>query len=229
MDLIKHSGPADITAPQLSLTSETSHWTSSSLDSVPLHSSSRLQTLISKLNAKFTFIWKEDFGPLSNSLVLFILSPGKMLLTMFLFQTWLGSPFLEDVWAWWLLIHWLQLQFSLCEALPSVWIGFAGQNSQACIHSCFLCNDCILDLCNVSSAMHLIWLGEHALQIVQKRTGNQFKYFFVCSMKSYKTSSPTTKLWPAKMLNEKVKRKWRDVWPSMVTYIWNLYSAFNPS
>ncbi len=77
--------------------------------------------MISKLNAKFTFIWKEDFGPLSNSPVLFLLSPGKMLLTMFLFQKWLGSPFPEDVWAWWLLMHWLQLQFTPCEALPSVW------------------------------------------------------------------------------------------------------------
>ncbi len=41
-------------------------------------------TLISKQNAKFTFIWKEDFGPLSNSPVPFLLSPGKILLKMFL-------------------------------------------------------------------------------------------------------------------------------------------------
>ncbi len=125
--------------PKSSPTSETSHWTSSSLDSVPLHSSSRLQTLISKWKAKFTFIWKEDFGPLSNSPVLFLLSPGKMLLTMFLFQKWLGSPFPEDVWAWWLLMNWLQLQFTPCEALTSVWIGFAWQYSQACGHPCCLC------------------------------------------------------------------------------------------
>ncbi len=51
-----------------------------------LHSSSRLQTLIYKWNAKCTFICKDDFGPLSNSPVIFLLSPGKMLLTMFLFQ-----------------------------------------------------------------------------------------------------------------------------------------------
>ncbi len=87
----------------------TSHWTSSSLDSVPPQSSSRLQTLISKWNGKFTFIWKEDFGPLSNSPVVFLLSQGKMFLMLFLFQKWLGSPFPEDVWAWWLLMHWLQL------------------------------------------------------------------------------------------------------------------------
>ncbi len=77
--------------PKPSLTVETSLWTSSNMDSVPCHSSSRLW--------EFTFIWKEDFGPLSNNPVLFLLSPGKMLLTMFLFQKWLSSPFPEDVWA----------------------------------------------------------------------------------------------------------------------------------
>ncbi len=73
-----------------------------------------------QMNSKCTFIWKEDFELLRNSPVLFLLSPGKMLLTMFLFQKWLGSSFPEDVWAWWLLMHWLQLQFTPCEALPSV-------------------------------------------------------------------------------------------------------------
>ncbi len=81
----------------------------------------RLQTLISKRNGKFTFIWKEDFGPLSNSPVLVLLNPGKMLLTLSLVQKWLGSPFPEDVWAWWLLMHWLQLQSTPCEALTSVY------------------------------------------------------------------------------------------------------------
>ncbi len=99
-----------------------------------LHPDSSLQKLISKWNATFTFIWKEDFGPLSNSPVLFLLSLGKM--TLFLFQKWLGSPFPEDVGAWWLLMHWLQLQFTPCEALPSVWIDFAWQYSQACGHPC---------------------------------------------------------------------------------------------
>ncbi len=84
--------------PKSSLTVETSHWTSSNMDSVPLHSSSRLWDLVSKWNAKFTFIWKEDFGPLSNSPVIFLHSPGKTLLTLSLVQKWLGSPFPEDVW-----------------------------------------------------------------------------------------------------------------------------------
>ncbi len=141
--------------PKSSLTSETSQWTSSNMDSVPLHSSSRLQTLISKWKATFIFIWKEDFGPLSNSPVLFLLSPGKMLLMMFLFQKWLGSPFPEDVWAWWLLMHWLQLQLTPCEALPSVWIGFAWQYSQACGHPCCLCRFSN-PISSFQSTLHLI-------------------------------------------------------------------------
>ncbi len=84
---------------------------------------------ISKWNARFTFIWKEDFGPLSNSPVIFLLSPAKMLLRMFRFQKWLDSPFPEDVWVWWLLMHWIQHQLTPCKALPSVWIGFAWQYS----------------------------------------------------------------------------------------------------
>ncbi len=114
--------------------------------------------LISKLNAKCNFIWKEDFGPLSNSPVLFLLSPGKMLLTMFLFQKWLGSSFPEDVWAWWLLMHWLQLQFTPCQALPSVWIGFAWQYSQACGHPCCLCTfSCPIYVLPVNFAFNKLW------------------------------------------------------------------------
>ncbi len=109
--------------PKSSQTSETSHWTSSSLDSVTLQSSSRLQTLIMTL--------------------------------MFLFQKWLGSPFPEDVWAWWLLMHWLQLQFTPCEALPNVWIGFAWQYSQACCHLCCLCTFSY-PISSFQSTLHLI-------------------------------------------------------------------------
>ncbi len=81
--------------PKSSLTVETSHWTSRNIDSVPLHSSSRLWDLDFQMKCKMYFQLKEDFGPLSNSPVIFLLSPGKMLLTMFLFQKWLGSPFLK--------------------------------------------------------------------------------------------------------------------------------------
>ncbi len=103
--------------------------------------------------SKFTFFWKEAFGPLSNSPIILFLSPGKMLLMMF--QKWLGSPFPEDIWAWWLLMHWLQLQFTPCEALPSVWIGFAWQYSQACGHPCCLCTFSY-PISSFQSTLHLI-------------------------------------------------------------------------
>ncbi len=98
---------------------------------------------------------KRNFGPLSNSPVIFLFSPGKMLLTMFLFQRWLGCPFPEDVWAWWLLMHWLQLQFTPCEALPSVWISFGWQYSQACGHPCCLCTFSY-PISSFQSTLHLI-------------------------------------------------------------------------
>ncbi len=83
------------------------------------------------------------------------LSPGKMLLTMFLFQKWLGGPFPEDAWAWWLLMHWLQLQSTPCEALPSVWISFAWQYSQACGHPWCLCTFSY-QMSSFQSTLHLI-------------------------------------------------------------------------
>ncbi len=107
-------------------------------------------TFISKWNAKITFIWKEDFGRLSNNPVIFLLSLGKMLLTMFLFQKWHGSPFPEDVWEWW-----LQLQFTPCEDLPSFWISFAWQYSQACGHPCCLCTFSY-PISSFQSTLHLI-------------------------------------------------------------------------
>ncbi len=108
------------------------------MDSVPLHFSSRLWDLDFQIKCKITFIWKEDFGPLSNSPVIFSLAPVKCFWRC-LFQKGLVSSFPEDVWAWRLLMHWLQLQFTPCEALPSVWIGLAWQYSQACGHPCCLC------------------------------------------------------------------------------------------
>ncbi len=121
--------------PKSSLTVETSHWTSRNMDSVPLHSSSRLWDLDFQMKCKIYFIWKEEFGPLSY----FLHSPGKTLLMLSLVQKWLGSPFPEDVWAWWLSMHWLQLQSTPCEPLTSVWISFAWLYSQAWSHPCCLC------------------------------------------------------------------------------------------
>ncbi len=75
--------------------------------------------------------------------------------TMFLVQKWIGSPFPEDVWAWWLLMHWLQLQFTPWKDLPSVWIGFAWPYSQACGHPCCLCTF-FYPISFFQSALHLI-------------------------------------------------------------------------
>ncbi len=74
---------------------------------------------------------------------------------MFLFQKWLGSSFPEDVWAWWLLMHWLQLQFTPREALPIVWIGFVWQYSQACSHPCCL-STFPYPISSFQSTLHLI-------------------------------------------------------------------------
>ncbi len=154
-DLIKHSGstPADVTAPQI--ITDCGNFTLDFKQLGFFTSPLFLHTLISKWKAKCTFIGKDDFGPLSNSPVLFLLSPGKTLLTMFLVQKWLGNPFPEDVWAWWLLMHWLQLQFTPCEALPSVWIGFAWQYSQTCGHPCCLCTFSY-QISSFWSTLHLI-------------------------------------------------------------------------
>ncbi len=121
--------------PKSSLTVETSHWTSSNMDSVPLHSSSRLWDLVSNWNAKFTFIWKEAFGPLS---FFFSTAEVRRFWCCLWFRSGLVALFLKtsergD------LMHWLQLQSTPCEALTSVWINFSWQYSQACGHPCCLC------------------------------------------------------------------------------------------
>ncbi len=158
VDFRKHSGPtpADDMAPQTitdcgNFTLDLWETWILCLPTLPPDSG----TLISKGNAKFTSILKEDFGSLSNSPVLFLLSPGKMLLTMFQFQKLFGSPFPEDDWAWWLLTHWLQLQFTPCESLPSVWISFTWQYSQACGHPCWLCTFSY-PISSFQSTLHLI-------------------------------------------------------------------------
>ncbi len=73
---------------------------------------------------------------------------------MFLFQKWFGSSSPEDVWAWWLLI---QLQFTPCEALSSVWIGFAWPYSQACCHPCYLCTFSYPISSLQSTAFNMLW------------------------------------------------------------------------
>ncbi len=94
LNLRKHSGPtsADDMAPP------NHHWLWKlytgpqatwflCLSSLPSDSG----TLISKGNAKFTFIREHNFGPLSSSPVLFVFSPGETLLTLSVVQEWLDT------------------------------------------------------------------------------------------------------------------------------------------
>ncbi len=72
--------PADDIAPQIitdcgNLTLDLT-W-AMSISTLPPDS----RTLVSKWNTKLALIWKEDFGPLGNSPVLLLLSPGETLLT----------------------------------------------------------------------------------------------------------------------------------------------------
>ncbi len=53
------------------------------------------RTFISKLNAKFTFIWKKDFGPQSNSPVIFSSAQVRRFWRCFCFRSGLVALFLK--------------------------------------------------------------------------------------------------------------------------------------
>ncbi len=96
-------------------------------------------TLISKWNAKFTFIWKEDFGPLSNSPVLFSTAQVRCFWRCLWFRSGLVALFLKrlsvvDSWC-------TDSSFSplLVKLSQVLWISFAWLYSQACGHPCCLC------------------------------------------------------------------------------------------
>ena len=122
---------------------------------MPLQSSFRLWDHDFNMKCKIYFYLKRGLSTTVHCPVLFLLSPGKMLLTLSLVQKWLGSPFPEDVWVWWLLMCWLRLHSTHCEALPSVWIGFTWQYSQACGHPCCLCTFAY-PISSFQSTLHLI-------------------------------------------------------------------------
>ncbi len=75
----KHNGltqAVDIAPQIITDCGNTGHqatWLSMSFSTLPPDS----RTLVSKWNTKFALIWKEDFGPLGNSPVHLLLSPGK--------------------------------------------------------------------------------------------------------------------------------------------------------
>ncbi len=139
VDFRKHSGPTPADDMAAQIITDCGNFTLNFKQHGFCASPLFLQTLGPWFPNEMQNLLSSGFGPLSNSPVLFLHSPGKTLLTLSLVQKWLGSPFPEDVWVWWLLMHWLQLQSTPCEALPSVWISFAWQYSQACGHPCCLC------------------------------------------------------------------------------------------
>ncbi len=150
-------GRVSLVSPQsLELDTGVSHYSLDLLITTRLHTRSpraalRLPTALSP---QYIYL-KRGLWTTDNSPDLFLFSQGKMLLTLFLFEKWLGGPFPEDVWAWWLLMHWLQLQFTPCEALPSVWIGFTWSYSLACGHPCCLCTFSY-PISSFQSTLHLI-------------------------------------------------------------------------
>ncbi len=91
MDFRKHSGPTPVDDMEPQTITDCENFTRLQetwilfLSTLPPDSG----TLISKLNATFTFIWKEDFGPLSNSPVIFLHSQG------FCFRSGLVTHFLK--------------------------------------------------------------------------------------------------------------------------------------
>ncbi len=161
LDLIKHNGHQQTSRqPKSSLTSETSRWTSSNMDSVPLQSSSRPWFSNEKQNLLLSE--KRTLDHWATVQLFFSLAQVRC---FYLFQKWLGSPFPEDVWVWWVLIHWLQLQSTPCEAIPSVWIGFAWQYSQACGHPCCLCTFSY-PISSFQSTLHLICFDTALLSVM---------------------------------------------------------------
>ncbi len=115
------------------------------LSTLPLDSG----TLISKWNAKFTYIWKEDFE------LFFSTAQVRHFWRCLWFRSGLVALFLKtsergDS------MHWLQLQSTPCEALTSVWISFAWLYSQACSHPCCLCTFSYPNS-SFQSTLHLIY------------------------------------------------------------------------
>ncbi len=86
---------------------------------------SRTRDLDFQWNAKFTLIWKEDFGPLRNSHVLFLFSPGRRFWRCFCFRSGLVNPF-----------SWKCLSLVILDAL-----------TPASVHSLWSSPKCLNQLC----------------------------------------------------------------------------------
>lgn len=109
-------------------------------------------TLTCKWNTKFTLDSKEDFGPVSE-ITFFLLSSGKMLLTV------CGS---EEVWhkngtfvvhVWSFLMLWLQTLPTTGDASPYSSVDFPCRPSECCSTLCCCCTGSQ----HVSLSLNLLW------------------------------------------------------------------------
>lgn len=115
---------------------------SSSLDSQPLRSSSRLRDLGFRMKCKSYFVWKlwtteqRSSSPRSDTSDV---APGSGVTWHQEYHT--CSRFPAHVWAWWLLMHWLsppllnQELGKLPQVLESAWLD---KSAQGCSHPCRL-------------------------------------------------------------------------------------------
>ncbi len=117
--------------PKPSLTVETLHWTSSNMDSVPLLSSPDSGTLISKGNAKFTFIREHNFD---HSAAV----QSRRFWRCLLFKSGLtqGMRQLKPMSCICLCVVVLEAltpaAVHSCESPPHFWMGFVSQSSPGC-------------------------------------------------------------------------------------------------
>ncbi len=134
------------------------------MDSVPLYASSRLWDLDFQIKCNIYFHLKRGLWTTEQQSSYFSsLAQVRCFWCCFCFRSGLVPLFLKmsergDSWC-----HWLQLQFTPCEALPSVWIGFAWQYSQACGHPCCLCTFSY-PISSFQSTLHLICFNTALLE-----------------------------------------------------------------
>ncbi len=149
--------------PKSSLTVETSHWTSSNVDFKEhgfCASPFFFQTLGPWFTNEIQHLLSSEKRTLDHWATVqffFSLAQVRCFWRWFCFRSGLVALFLKMSEMLWLLMHWLQLQFTSCEALPSVWIFFAWQYYQAYGHPCCLYTPSY-PISFFQSTLHLIFI-----------------------------------------------------------------------
>ncbi len=158
MDLIKHNGPNSIERHG----TPNHHWLQKlhtglqaawilCLSSLPPDSRPWFPNEMQNLLLSEKRLWTTEQHPSFS-----LLSPGKMLLTLFLVQKWLGSPFPEDIWLWGLLMHWLQHQSTPCKALLPSGLNWLCLRVFSSLRSSLLLVQLFFPISSFQSTLHLI-------------------------------------------------------------------------